>query len=49
LGKLGGLFMPYQLGDVVADVMLTDLEGRSVSLTRYRGQPVVLVFLRHVA
>jgi len=35
-------------GDCAPDFTLTTLDGQAVSLSDYRGQPVLLVFLRHL-
>lgn len=35
-------------GDRAPDFTLTTLAGQSVALSDYRGQPVLLVFLRHL-
>lgn len=35
-------------GDRAPDFTLTTLAGQSVALNNYRGQPVLLVFLRHL-
>lgn len=35
-------------GDRAPDFTLTTLEGKPVALSDYRGQPVLLVFLRHL-
>jgi peroxiredoxin len=33
-------------GELAPDFELEDIEGRSIRLSSYRGQPVVLSFLR---
>ncbi len=35
-------------GDLAPPFTLTTLEGQPVALGDYRGQPVLLVFLRHL-
>lgn len=35
-------------GDRAPDFTLTTLAGQPVALSDYRGQPVLLVFLRHL-
>jgi peroxiredoxin len=35
------------VGDTIPVVELLDLDGNAVSLDRWRGQPILLVFLRH--
>ena len=35
-------------GDRAPDFALTTLEGQTVALSDYRGQSVLLVFLRHL-
>ena len=35
-------------GDLAPDFTLTTLEGQPVALSDYRGQPLLLVFLRHL-
>ena len=35
-------------GDLAPDFTLTTPEGQPVALRDYRGQPVLLVFLRHL-
>jgi peroxiredoxin len=35
-----------QLGEPAPDFVLTDTLGRSIRLADFRGQPVVLAFLR---
>ncbi len=35
-------------GDRAPDLSLMTLEGERVALSDYRGQPVLLVFLRHL-
>lgn len=37
-----------KLGDPAPPFNLTALEGQPVALSDYRGQPVLLVFLRHL-
>lgn len=35
-------------GQLAPDFTLTTLDGRTVALSDYRDQPVLLVFLRHL-
>jgi peroxiredoxin len=35
-------------GQRAPDFKLTTLEGQTIALSDYRGQPVLLVFLRHL-
>lgn len=35
-------------GDLAPDFTLKTVEGQAVALGDYRGQPVLLVFLRHL-
>ncbi len=35
-------------GDIAPDFSLATLAGQRVALSDYRGQPVLLVFLRHL-
>jgi len=37
-----------KVGQLAPDFTLTTLEGQPVALSDYRGQPVLLVFLRHL-
>jgi len=36
----------FQIGEVLPDFTLTDADGQSHALSRYRGKPVVLAFTR---
>ncbi len=38
----------FKLGDCAPDFRLTAITGQNVALSDYRGQPVLLVFLRHL-
>lgn len=40
--------MRIQQGDLAPDFTLTNLNGEEVTLGQYRGQPVLLIFLRHL-
>jgi len=44
----GGLMTYPKLGDRAPDFSLATIGGQSVALNDYRGQPVLLVFLRHL-
>jgi len=41
---LAGLAQAYEIGDPVADIVLTDLEGLEVALSDHHGEIVVLTF-----
>lgn len=36
------------VGDVVPDLEFTGPDGETVSLASFRGQPLLLIFLRHL-
>jgi len=40
--------MRIKAGDLAPDFTLTKLDGEETTLSRYRGQPVLLIFLRHL-
>jgi hypothetical protein len=41
--------LPLHLGDTVDDLVLLRLDGSECHLTDFRGRPLVLIFLRHLA
>jgi len=40
--------MRIQQGDLAPDFTLTNLDGEETTLRHYSGQPVLLIFLRHL-
>jgi peroxiredoxin len=38
--------MTVRVGDLAPDFALADTSGRQVTLSSFRGRPVVLIFLR---
>lgn len=41
--------MTLSPGDALPDVALLDADGRPASLTTFRGEHALLIFLRHLA
>ncbi len=37
-----------KIGEIAPEFALTDVDGRTVALSDYRGSPALLVFLRHL-
>ena len=41
--------MPIKTGDAVGDLVFLRPDGSELHLSEFRGRPVVLIFLRHLA
>ena len=41
--------MPLRPGDALPDILLLGIAGDEVSLTDFRGEDTLLIFLRHLA
>jgi len=47
--NIGQTLLRVKMGEVIPAITLLDLDGKRVSLEKFRGAPLLIICLRHLA